>query len=563
MSVAASGVHHLVVSYPPSFSVALPLGPTMAAAGVTAGLGLGIAGLVMAATAQGTTLIWLRRFLDGWLIAGSLLTVCWVLVLHHTDGSGDVSPSLLALAPVVADILVLGLLAALRFCVKRTQRTATTAGVLALAALAAGDMLRIIVPVPGTAYGIPLAAACTMTGAFLICTAPWLPGGGIVVAVDQRMMPVGGVLAAFVPMIVCALTLMAHAVAGGSIDVVMTVLAGSVLIALGARQGVTHVGHLRITRQAAAREARYRALVDGTCDVITIVGEDSRVLFTSPAAYQVFGYRPNDLVGARLYPYCHPDDLTSLRQAVGTLKQEAESDTRGPGRRVSCRVRDVDGRWRHVESTISHHPQGVIVSSRDVTDRVTQQKQLEHLAFHDALTGLPNRALFTDRVAHALRKRTAAAAAPPAVLFVDLDGFKAVNDGAGHAAGDALLVQAARRLQASVRAGDTVARFGGDEFAALLESEAGTCPARVRDAAERLLAALMKPYRIGDRDAIVSASIGIAVATPDITPEELLHHADRAMYEAKAAGKACIRMHTPQTRDNNHPADQGLVGGAK
>ncbi|MFF7885637.1 diguanylate cyclase domain-containing protein [Streptomyces sp. NPDC020794] len=115
-----------------------------------------------------------------------------------------------------------------------------------------------------------------------------------------------------------------------------------------------------------------------------------------------------------------------------------------------------------------------------MTERVALQAQLERRAFHDALTGLPNRALFTDRVAHALRKRTVGTT-PPAVLFLDLDGFKAVNDSAGHAMGDALLIQAARRLQASVRAGDTVARLGGDEFTALLEGEAGASPPPARE----------------------------------------------------------------------------------
>jgi diguanylate cyclase (GGDEF)-like protein len=186
----------------------------------------------------------------------------------------------------------------------------------------------------------------------------------------------------------------------------------------------------------------------------------------------------------------------------------------------------------------------MIFSSRDVTERVAQQAHLEHLAFHDALTGLPNRALFADRVAHALRKRSVDVA-PPAVLFVDLDGFKAVNDSAGHAIGDALLVQAARRLQSSVRAGDTVARLGGDEFAALLEEEPGATSAQARNIAQRILAALTQPYRIGSTEAVVSASIGVAVAFPGIMPDELLHQADRAMYEAKAAGKGRIRTYQP------------------
>ncbi|MFI7502770.1 diguanylate cyclase domain-containing protein [Streptomyces sp. NPDC049687] len=513
----------------------------LALAGLAVCLGLGIAGLVLAATESGTPLVWLRRLLDAWLIAGSLLTLGWVLLLHRADQGSDMWPSLLGLARVVTDILVLGLLVALRFCLNRQERTAVTVATVALTILAVSDMLRILLPAPGAWHGIPLSAACSVTGLFLVALTPWLPGGAGAVGIDRREMPVAAVMAAFVPVVVCELALAAHALAGGHTDVMMVALAGSVLLGLGARQGVAHADHLRLMREAATRDAHYRTLVDGSSDVITIAGLDGRLRYVSPAVREVFGYLPEDLVGARLPLYCHPDDMAALMQAVATLRQEAASGIRGPGACVSCRFRAADGRWRHVESTVGRHPEGLIFNSRDVTQRVELQAQLEHLAFHDALTGLPNRALFADRVAHALRKRTTSTA-PPAVLFVDLDGFKTVNDSAGHATGDTLLRLAARRLQSSVRAGDTVARLGGDEFAALLEGKAGTCPSTVREVAERLVSTLSQPYRINDTDAVVSASIGVAVATPGITPDELLHNADLAMYQAKAAGKGRIRM---------------------
>jgi diguanylate cyclase (GGDEF)-like protein/PAS domain S-box-containing protein len=520
----------------------------LGAAGIAVCLGLSVAGLVMAAADSGTNLMWLRRVLDGWMIAGSLLTLCWVLLLHRADQGGDVTASVLGLARVVTDILVLGLVVALCFCHEPGKRTPTTVAAVALVVLAVGDMLRILLPVPGTWYGVPLAATCSMTGLLLVAAVPWMPGGVSAVGVGERVLSVVGVVAGFVPVVVCLLALGAHVLAGGRTDVVMVSLVGTVLLGFGVRQSIVQADHLRITREVVAREAHYRTLVDGSSDVITIVGLDGRVLYVSPAARHVFGHRPEDLVGARLPLYTHPDDTTPLMQAVERLRQEAEPGDRGPGRHVFCRVRAADGGWRHVESTMSLHPEGLIFSSRDVTERVALQAQLERRAFHDALTGLPNRALFTDRVAHALRKRTVGTS-PPAVLFLDLDGFKAVNDSAGHAMGDALLIQAARRLQASVRAGDTVARLGGDEFTALLEGEAGACPPPAREVAERILSALTKPYRIGSTDVVVSASIGIAVAMPGITPDDLLDHADQAMYEAKSAGKGRIRMHHPQSQD--------------
>ncbi|MER7900811.1 diguanylate cyclase [Streptomyces sp. NPDC096046] len=555
-SVAAGGLHLLVVSQFPS-SRGEPTGGVhfllhlLAVTGIVLCLVVAIAGLVIAVADRGATLIWLRRVLDGGMIAGSLLTLGWVLLLHRADESGDAFGSLQDLARVVTDILVFGLLVALRYSLKRPERTSTTVGVLALVVLSAGDMLRILMPDPATWYGIPCAAACSITGLLLIAVAPWLAGGVSVVDVDQRLMPVVAVVAAFVPVAVCALALAVHTMVGGHTDMALMVLAGSLLIALGIRQGIIHADHLRITREATTREALYRTLVDGTRDVITIVSPDGRLRYVSTAARHVFGYRPEDLIGTCLPLYCHPDDLTPLMQTVEALRQEAASGIRGPGRRVSCRVRHADGRWRHVESTVSHHTEGMIFSSRDVTERLARQEQLEHLAFHDALTGLPNRSLFADRVAHALRKRTTHTA-PPTVLFVDLDGFKAVNDAAGHAAGDALLVHAARRLQASVRAEDTVARLGGDEFAALLEGEAGTHPSRAKDVAERILSALTQPYRIAGNEARVSASIGMTIALPGVTPDELLRQADEAMYEAKRAGKGRIRMHIPQPRRTGH-----------
>ncbi|MER8012567.1 sensor domain-containing diguanylate cyclase [Streptomyces sp. NPDC094149] len=549
ISVAAGGLHYVLVDQmgasSPAVGVFRPVVRVLACAGIAACLGGAVAALVMAATEDGTTLIRLRRLLDGWLIAGSLFTVGWVLLLHRADRGDDASASFLGLARVGADILVFGLLVALRFCLPHAQRTATTVAVLALVALAAGDVLRILPPEPGSWEGIPLGAASSAVGLLLVAVAPWLPGGVSVVGFGRRMMPVIGVVAAFVPVVFCALAIAAHTIAGGPIDTVMSALAGSVLLALGVRQGVIHADHLRITHETAEREDHYRTLVDRTSDVITIVSLDERVLYVSPAARWVYGHRPEDLEGARLPLYTHPDDREKLMQAVQTLRQDAESDIRGPGRRVSCRVQAADGSWRHVESTINHHPDGLIFISRDVSERVAQQVQLERLAYHDALTGLPNRALFADRVAHALRKRITDEA-PPVVLFMDLDGFKAVNDSAGHAAGDTVLRHAARRLQSSVRAGDTVARLGGDEFAALLEWEAGAHPSSAQEVAQRILTVLTQPYPIGTVKAEVSASIGMAVAVPGITPEQLLHQADLAMYAAKAAGKGRIRLHHAQ-----------------
>jgi diguanylate cyclase (GGDEF)-like protein/PAS domain S-box-containing protein len=551
VSTGAAGVHELVLrqlaALPGSSTgVLYPLIALLAVVGVAVALCMGVAGLVVAAGDGGTGLAWLRRLLDGWMIAGSLFTLGWVLLLQRADLGDDVLGALSDLGRVVADVLVLGLLLALRFTMPRGERAAVTLGAVALTLFAVSDMLRIFSTEPVFSTVVPLTETCSMTGMFLITAAPWMPGGGSVLGVGRQELAVVGVVAAFLPVIVCVVAVAAHTLAGGRLDVVMLVIGGSVLLALSVRQGVTHADSLTLTREVAARESHFRTLVQGSSDVITITGQDCVLLYVSPAVHQVFGYRPEDLLGARLPLLVHPDDLAPLTRTIARLRQEGDLGGPSLSRRVSCRMRSSDGQWRHIESSISCHADGLIVNSRDVSERVALLAELEHLAFHDALTGLPNRSLFSDRINHALAKRSADGA-PPAVLLLDLDGFKAVNDAAGHAVGDELLMQAARRLQGAVRAGDTVARLGGDEFAVLLEGEAGSYEARTREVAERLLSALTMPYRIGSTEVVVGASIGIAVATPENTPEDLMRNADLAMYGAKAAGKGRIQVHEPQT----------------
>ncbi|SFF31749.1 EAL domain-containing protein [Blastococcus tunisiensis] len=211
--------------------------------------------------------------------------------------------------------------------------------------------------------------------------------------------------------------------------------------------------------------------------------------------------------------------------------------------------RTADGeRWlgvRLVDLSDDPDVRGVVIHATDITERKRAEQTLAHQAFHDGLTGLANRALFTDRVEQALR-HNARHGDTAAVVYIDLDGFKAVNDSLGHQAGDRLLQKVAERLAATVRGGDTLARLGGDEFAILVEQTTGAAEASA--AGERVLAALEGPIRIGRQSVTVSGSIGIAVSDGEATSDSMIRDADNAMYAAKAAGRGRVVVFDPAMR---------------
>jgi PAS domain S-box-containing protein len=311
----------------------------------------------------------------------------------------------------------------------------------------------------------------------------------------------------------------------------------------------------RIRRQLAERDQLFQLISENAADMIALVGSDGRRLYNSPAYQKVLGYSPEDLKDSSSFDQIHPDDRPRV------LKAAEQARLTGHGEPMEYRIRHKDGSWRTLESTASpiRNAKGqtdkLVIVNRDITDRKRAEELLAHNAFHDGLTNLPNRALFLDRLQHALTLSKRHANYKFAVLLIDIDEFKIVNDSLGHTAGDELLIKIGQRLKEAVRRADTVsrprgnglvdkpinddtlARLGGDEFTILLDDIRD--PIEAVRVAERVQAELATPFVVNQQEIVISASIGIAASTsPHTQAEDLLRDADIAMYRAKRAGKA-------------------------
>jgi diguanylate cyclase (GGDEF)-like protein/PAS domain S-box-containing protein len=302
------------------------------------------------------------------------------------------------------------------------------------------------------------------------------------------------------------------------------------------------VTHQRALRRLAESEERHALALQGANDGLWDWDVRADKLYFSPRWKAMIGFPEGEIGDApgEWLGRVHPDDRAGLTQALeGHLSgatQHFESEHR-------IQHRDGSYRWMLARGIAVRDPNGratrVVGSQTDVTDRRQAEQRLQHDALHDALTGLPNRVLFLDRLDQSLRRAQrrgrAGTESCGAVLFLDLDRFKLVNDSLGHHVGDRLLVAVARRLESALRPGDTVARLGGDEFTILLDD---VCDAREATViAERVQATLQDPFHLDSRELVVAASIGIALADPDAAPSDVMRDADVAMYRAKAEGK--------------------------
>ena len=327
----------------------------------------------------------------------------------------------------------------------------------------------------------------------------------------------------------------------GELIIAAVVLTGLVVL----RQAATLREIIRLQSEHVARrsEARFRSLVQNAADLIVVVDKAGQILYASPSIEQRLSVPRNELVGTPFADIVHPHDASA---AVALIKVVGAKDTER--RTGEWRVRQSAGGNGYVEAVAANqlrdaNVRGIVLTMRDVEERKTFEQRLAHQAFHDPLTNLANRALFGDRVEHAL-SRIRRAGGSVAVLFLDLDDFKRVNDSFGHQAGDQLLLEVAHRLEECIRPGDTAARLGGDEFGVLVENPPSE--AEALGVAERIRAAMADPFHVADAGIVVTASIGVALGGSHASrASELLRNADLAMYAAKAAGKGVARRYEP------------------
>ena len=534
---------------------------------------------------------------DGYVMAVALLVVGWVVAFggeYHRSGERPTT-FLLDLLHPLADLAVLGaLLPVLTVAFSRVLLPYLALGMLTIA-----DSLGVSARMGGHQGGV-LEQLAMVLALCLLGAAPWVKTIAARMELPQRHgddesaevtpgpfgvrhMPFtssgAATIIAAVAVVVAAFVVIVNGLASAPASGLALVIAG------GAAVLVVAVRVLMLVRENAVairmwRESSrsLRDLADRTSDMVLICDLDGVISYASPSVAG-FSYQPDALVGKALMEFVHPEDVAAARisveQALGpawdtapktegaaeSAERPADADqgsaavaaTGGPGGpggpgadgkgRFSCRVRAADGTWRYIEGAVLLYrlpgePPQMLVTARDVSDQVALRQQVTHLTFHDGLTGLPNRAYVEERAREALADVGSRHAG---VIFLDLDGFTAVNDLVGHGAGDLVLAQAARRLRAVVPAQDTVARWGGDEFAVLVENAAGG--PEIVELAERMVAAIAdEPFRAADREIGLTASVGVALAD-ESPPGLVLRNADVAMARAKDGGGGRVEVY--------------------
>ena len=303
----------------------------------------------------------------------------------------------------------------------------------------------------------------------------------------------------------------------------------------------------RATRLALeASERRFRALIERAQGLTLVCDAAGVVRYASPALQSLLGAAPAAALGTHMFEWVHPDDVALAQGEFGAV-----IDDRASGVETVVRLRHVDGSWRHLAVLANNcladdAVAGIVLNLRDVTERELARQALERLADRDELTDLVNRRHLIARIEQALAYSLTRSLRLGALLYIDLDDFKAVNDTRGHGVGDRLLRAVAERLSGCVRAVDTVARFGGDEFVILLQdfgADAAAAQPQLRVVADKVLAAVAQPFDLDGETHVTRCSVGATLfGDRRESPDDILKRADRMLYAAKHAGRNTVRL---------------------
>jgi diguanylate cyclase (GGDEF)-like protein/PAS domain S-box-containing protein len=519
--------------------------PSFADLGYLIAVPLAVAGVLCFPWAPARATSLLRTILDALLIAGSLFIISWSTVLGtvYRAGSGGLIAQLIGLAYPAGDIVIGTIVLIVASRANRENRLPLL--------LLAGGLLANLLADSGFAYltttnkygsGNPIDTGWA-AGYLLIAIAGIRAARTRVVAPVLNEGTTGRIwlVLPYLPIAAAAIVAVIEESLPGELDPVVFWAMMVVIVGVVLRQWLMLTDNQILNRRLEAnaadlakREEHFHALVQNSSDVITLIGRHGGIRYQSASVERILGYKETELIGKPFGDLVHPDDrvqvLRKIDEAINIV---------GPPIAIECRLGRVDDSYCLTEVTITNllelpAVRGLVLNTRDVSERKALEEKLTHQAFHDSLTNLPNRAAFRIGLDHALH---GASEGRIAVLFLDLDDFKVVNDTLGHDIGDKLLVAVGARIASTLRPGDTVARLGGDEFAVLLKKmEDEQIAARV---AERITRQLLPPFAIGGKEISIRASIGIAgLVSGQEAADDLIRNADVAMYIAKAKGKA-------------------------
>jgi diguanylate cyclase (GGDEF)-like protein/PAS domain S-box-containing protein len=530
--------------------------PSLADAGYLAAVPLAAAAMMLLPVGTRSVAGRARMVLDGLVVASSVFLVSWIVVLGKVfhNNSGGVLEQVLSLCYPLGDVVIVTIVL---FAILRARQSGRRIP-LSLLLVAVGLVFQSIAD-SGFTY---LTAVGSYTSGHPIDTG-WFAGFLMVLLAARTRSAVNGetesetdvprsmgLLLPYAAVVLALVTSAVELARGVSVDAFVSWDRSVIIALLVGRQILTVRENLSLTRSLEARvvevkasEQRFESLVQQSSDVVTVVDTDGIVVYQSETLQRVFGYAVDDVENRPIADLLPAEGVALLEEALSRATDDPSVTVL-----VEVPLRHATGDIRDAEISITNllddpNVGGLVLNLRDVSQRRALERQLVHQASHDSLTELANRSVFRERIDHVL-SRSDPTRYRGAVLFLDLDGFKEINDSLGHAAGDLLLTTVAARLQSCVRPGDTVARLGGDEFGVLVEGEEHDVDPHAL--AARILSAFRSPFTVEGREIQVRTSIGIAPADPGVEgSDQLLRNADLAMYRAKACGGGTIERYDP------------------